>query len=395
MINKNIILGITGSIAAYKSPDIVRRLREAGATVKVVMTDAAKSFITPLTLQAVAGNRVHDNLLSPESEAAMGHIELARWADLVLIAPASANFIACLAHGYANGLLTTLCLATTAPIAIAPAMNQQMWENKIVQRNVRLLCDSDQRISLLGPGSGSQACGEFGPGRMLEPDELIILIKPLFGTEILAGKNVVITAGPTQEAIDPVRYLTNRSSGKMGYALAQAAREAGASVTLISGPTQLPCPPNVNRISVMTAQEMYNQVMTYVSGCDIFIANAAVSDYRLENIASQKIKKTDKTLTLRLERNPDILSAVAALPHPPFTVGFAAETENLVAYAKKKLNTKKIDIIIANIVGPEQGFDQDKNAVTVITPTNRNEIPATRKTQLAQQLIKIIGEHSA
>jgi phosphopantothenoylcysteine decarboxylase/phosphopantothenate--cysteine ligase len=388
-MNKNIVLGITGSIAAYKSPDIVRRLREAGANVQVVMTDAAKSFITPLTLQAVSGNRVHDDLLSPESEAAMGHIELARWADLVLIAPASANFIARLAHGYANDLLTTLCLATTVPIAIAPAMNQQMWENKILQRNLKVL--SDYKMHIFGPGAGSQACGEVGPGRMLEPEELVQMTFQLFESGLLAGKNILLTAGPTQEAIDPVRYLTNRSSGKMGYALAQAAVEAGAKVTLISGPTLLPCPPKVNRISVTSAQEMYEQVMAAVSACDIFIANAAVSDYRIENIAPQKIKKTDKTLTLALERNPDILSAVAALPHPPFTVGFAAETENLLAHAKKKLNTKKIDMIVANSVGDQQGFDQDENAVTIITEKNTIDVPLISKSRLATQLIEYIA----
>lgn len=389
MLNKKIVLGITGSIAAYKSPDLIRRLREIGVQIRVVMTSAAKEFITPLTLQAVSGNPVHDDLLNPESEAAMGHIELARWADLVVIAPASADFMARLAHGEGNDLLSTLCLATQAPIALAPAMNQQMWENTATQTNQQILLD--RGVQIWGPDTGSQACGEFGAGRMLEPQALLEYIQHFFNQGILEGRKVLITAGPTQEAIDPVRYLSNRSSGKMGYALAQAAAEAGASVTLISGPTHLICPHKVHRIDVTSAQEMYDAVLSQIKNCEIFIAAAAVADYCIMNPSIQKIKKTTAAQTLELSPTPDILKTVAALPHPPFTIGFAAETENIVENAKKKLASKNLDVVIANQVGPQQGFECDENAVTLIYRSGKiTEIPLMNKLTLARKLLEIL-----
>lgn len=389
LINKQIILGVTGGIAAYKSADLARRLREAGAIVRVVMTAHAKEFITPLTLQAVSGNPVHDELFDLAAEAAMGHIELARWADAILIAPATADFIARLRQGEANDLLTTLCLAAKSPIAVAPAMNQGMWKNPLTGENIQSLMAKG--IHVFGPGEGSQACGDTGPGRMLEPVELLESLAGLFTTGSLSGKHVLITAGPTREAIDPVRYITNASSGKMGYALASAAIEAGARVTLISGPGSLSVPDRVRSIPVVTAREMLDAVMAEVQDCDIFIGVAAVSDYHCKTVSPKKIAKTEETLTLALERNPDILATVAALPKRPFVVGFAAETENLLANATTKLQRKKLDMIIANQVGDQLGFEQDENAVYVITPEKEQAFASMPKSRLARELIAFIS----
>lgn len=387
---KHIILGITGSIAAYKSADLVRRLVEAGATVRVVMTTHAKQFITPLTLQAVSGNPVHDDLFDLEAEAAMGHIELARWADAIVIAPASADVMAKLVTGQANDLLSTLCLVTRAPLAIAPAMNQAMWLHPTTQANADAL--KARGITFIGPASGSQACGEVGPGRMVEPVDLAVGINDLFAAPLLAGTQVVITAGPTREAIDPVRYLSNGSSGKMGYALAEAAREAGASVTLISGPVSLTPPPGVTVIPVVTALEMHQEVMKNLSGCDIFLSVAAVSDYRCEAVSDQKIHKSGPTLTLTLVQNPDIVATVAASPERPMVIGFAAETNDVLASAHRKLKAKGLDMIIANHVGPARGIGTDDNEVVVLTPTAQTHLGPAPKRRLAQQLVALIAE---
>lgn len=395
LYNKQILLGISGSIAAYKSADLVRNLREAGAQVKVVMTAAAKEFITPLTLQALSGNKVHHELLSEEAEAAMGHIELARWAELILIAPASADFIASLAQGRAHDLLTTLCLASTAPIMVAPAMNQNMWHNLATQANVTVL--KQRQIKIIGPAAGAQACGDVGLGRMIEPNAIVTEISDFYSHQaaLLAGKSVLITAGPTQEALDPVRYLTNHSSGKMGYAIAQAAVQAGAQVTLISGPTHLTVPEKVNCIRVTSTQEMYAAVMHHIDKKDIFIACAAVADYSPEKMAAEKIKKVSDHLTLSLKRNPDILSTVAALPKRPFVVGFAAETQNVFQHAKEKLLRKKLDMIVANEVGQGKGFEADENALTVITANQEAiELPTDSKMNLARELVALIAKFS-
>src|SRR5690606_28327782 len=334
LTNRRIVLGITGGIAAYKAAEVVRRLRDRGADVRVVMTEAAQQFITPLTLQALSANPVHTDLLDPAAEAAMGHIELARWADLILIAPATADFIARLAHAHADDLLTTLCLATPAPIALAPAMNQGMWRDAGTQSNIALL--RARRIALWGPADGEQACGDVGPGRMLESDQLAELAAAAFASRILDGRRVLITAGPTREEIDPVRYISNHSSGKMGFALAQAAVDAGAKVTLIAGPVALSTPERVERVDVQSAQQMFDAVMARADDCDIFIAAAAVADYRPAAVAADKIKKQREEMTLTLVRNPDIVASVAALRPKPFTVGFAAETSNVATYARDK-----------------------------------------------------------
>jgi phosphopantothenoylcysteine decarboxylase/phosphopantothenate--cysteine ligase len=391
LINKRILLGVSGSIAAYKSAELVRRLKEAGAEVRVVLSAGGAEFVTPLTFQALSGNPVHSALLDTEAEAAMGHIELARWADAVLVAPASANFIARLAQGRADDLLSAVCLATEASLAIAPAMNQQMWANAATQQNLQQL--QQRGVHQFGPAEGEQACGEIGPGRMLEAEALAACTAGLFESGLLAALSVLVTAGPTQEAIDPVRYLTNRSSGKMGYAIARAAAEAGARVLLVSGPTQLPAPPRVERIEVASAQQMFDAVMQRVADCDIFIGSAAVADYRPVSVATQKIKKTEDTLVLELQRNPDILAAVAALDNGPFTVGFAAETENLEANARAKLVSKRLEMIAANQVGEGLGFDSDDNALTVITANDTHQLETASKTRLAAQLIKLIAEN--
>ena len=391
LVNKRILLGVTGGIAAYKSADLVRRLQDAGAEVRVVMTQGACEFITPLTMQALSGHPVHTDLLDPRAEAAMGHIELARWADLVLIAPASADFLARLAYGHGNDLLATLCLATGAPVAVAPAMNQQMWADHATQKNQLIL--QEKGIHIFGPGAGSQACGEVGPGRMLDPADIIQQAAEVFDYELLTGKHLVITAGRTREPIDPVRYLTNKSSGKMGFALAQAAAEAGARVTLIAGPVALDTPNRVKRIDVVRAEDMHEASLKAVEeGCDIFIATAAVADYRPTVTADHKIKKSTEEIHLTLVKNPDIIAAVASHAKRPFTVGFAAETQDVIEYAQGKLKSKKLDMIATNDVsGTNVGFNSDNNALTVIWPGGHKVLPLASKAQIAKQLIELIA----
>ena len=392
LINKRIVLGVTGGIAAYKSAELVRRLMDAGAEVRVVMTQGACEFITPLTMQALSGHPVHTALLDPAAEAGMGHIELARWADLVVVAPASANFIARLAHGHANDLLTTLCLATAAPIAIAPAMNQQMWQDSATQRNLLIL--QEKGVRQLGPASGLQACGDVGLGRMLEATDIAKACAELFDRQLLTGLHVVITAGPTREPLDPVRYITNQSSGKMGFAIAEAAAEAGARVTLISGPVNLPTPARVQRLDVSRAEEMYQASLAVVEqGCDIFIATAAVADYRPAHIETHKIKKAGDELTLTVVKTPDIVAAVAAHTKRPFTVGFAAETRDVIAYAEAKLKNKNLDLIATNDVsGSDVGFNSDNNALTIIWPDGHRILSVAPKPHIARQLIDVVAE---
>jgi phosphopantothenoylcysteine decarboxylase/phosphopantothenate--cysteine ligase len=388
---RKILLGVTGGIAAYKSPDVVRRLQDEGADVQVVMTDGAQQFVTPLTFQAVSGHPVRTGLWDETAEAAMGHIELARWADEVVIAPASADFIARLAHGLANDLLTTLCLATTAPITLAPAMNRVMWANPATQANIRLL--KDRGVRVLGPASGEQACGEVGVGRMLEPEQIAAeVFVPRGIPGVLQGLKVVVTAGPTRERIDPVRFISNRSSGKMGYAVADAAREAGAEVVLVSGPVQIGSPVGVERIDVESAEQMLQAVQQQVTDADIFIAAAAVSDYRCGQVAGEKIKKTSDTMTLSLARAPDVLATVSRGSKRPFLVGFAAETENVERNALAKLTGKNLDMIAANKVGEGIGFDKDDNALTVYWSDGKRELSLTSKAALARQLIALIAE---
>lgn len=384
-----VILGVTGGIAAYKSPDVVRRLREQGAEVQVVMTDAASRFVTPVTFQAVSGNPVRDDLWDPQAEASMGHIELARWAGAILVAPASADFIARLAAGMANDLLTTVCLATEARLIVAPAMNRLMWDHPATQTNVTLL--RERGVSFVGPAEGEQACGEVGPGRMLEPGELANEILASFSREgTLSGVTVMVTAGPTREAIDPVRYITNRSSGKMGYAVARAAAEAGARVLLVSGPVNLAAPPGVERYDVETADQMYRTVHDYLADVDIFIGAAAVSDYRPGSVAAEKIKKSSDSMDLKLQKCPDILASVAASDGRPFAVGFAAETEKLEEHALKKLHRKKLDLIAANRVGDNLGFDCDHNALTVLWNGGKQQLAEGPKMELARELVGVI-----
>ncbi|MEM7208168.1 MAG: bifunctional phosphopantothenoylcysteine decarboxylase/phosphopantothenate--cysteine ligase CoaBC [Pseudomonadota bacterium] len=393
--NKHILLGVTGGIAAYKSPDLVRRLREAGADVRVVMSTGAKEFVTPLSFQATSGNPVHTDLLDEDAEAGMGHIELARWADAILIAPASANRIAALAQGFADDLLSTVCLASEAPLFIAPAMNRVMWSNAAVQSNIEKL--QLLGATLLGPGSGDQACGETGSGRMLEPTELrdaMIGFLTSSTTAALSGKTVLITAGPTQEALDPVRYISNHSSGKMGFAIAQAAEQAGASVTLIAGPVEQTTPRNVNRLDVISAQDMHAAVMQHVDSADVFIGVAAVADYRASDAQENKIKKSDAEMTLTLARNPDILADVASLANKPFTVGFAAETQYVENYAREKLEKKKLDMIAANLVGKESGgFKSDTNSLFVLNKSgDEKTLTDAPKNEIARQLIELIAK---
>ncbi len=385
-----IVLGVTGGIAAYKSPDLVRRLIERGADVQVVMTESAQRFVSPMTFQAVSGRPARSDLWDGAAEAAMGHIELARWAQIVLIAPASADFIARLAGGQANDLLATLCLATEAPIALAPAMNRVMWANKATQANVETLISRGVRI--LGPDSGNQACGEVGQGRMWEPVALAdSLLEPPLNAGLLAGLNVLITAGPTRERLDPVRYLTNRSSGKMGFAVAAAAREAGAHVTIVSGPVQLPTPAGVTRINVESARDMYAAVHRQVSDADVFIAAAAVADFQPVTVAKQKIKKQGVAVKLNLEPAPDIVKSVADMAKRPFVVGFAAETNDVEENARAKLKRKKLDMIAANQVGEGIAFDCDDNALTVIWPGGKVEVTRGPKIDVARQLIALIA----
>ena len=388
----NIVLGITGGIAAYKAPDLVRRLRERDADVQIVMTASAEEFVTETALQAVSGRPIRSNLWDKEAERAMSHIELARWADIILIAPATAEVMARLVSGAAPDLLSTICLATEAPIAIAPAMNHVMWNNPATQANRATL---EQRgIHILGPGIGSQACGETGAGRMLEPDAIAAAAFDISGSKdagLLSGKKVVITAGPTREPIDPVRYITNRSSGKMGYAMARAAAAQGADVVLISGPVNLPEPPGLAVHHVQTAREMFDITHANIEDADMFIAAAAVADYRPADRKKQKIKKDEASMHIDLVRCPDILASVAALEAGPFTVGFAAETEKVDDYAKGKLEKKNLDMIIANRVGSDCGFDCDDNSVNVFWRDGEQRFPKAQKSALARDLIALVA----
>ena len=389
--NRHIILAISGGIAAYKSAELVRLLIKSGAQVQVVMTSGAIEFITPLTLQALSGNPVHQHLLNPQAEAGMGHIQLARWADLLLIAPASANVMARLAQGQANDLLTTLCLATDAPVLLAPAMNQAMWQDQATQDNLQTL--QARGLQIHGPAEGEQACGDIGAGRMLEPNELLAAVKAQFSQGLLDGKTVVITAGPTREAIDPVRYISNHSSGKMGYALAQAARDQGATVILISGPTQLAQPEDVTFVAVESAQDMLEASLRAGSSADYFIATAAVADYRPAIASEQKLKKqnADHGLTLELTQNPDILTTMSNQHPHVIHVGFAAETQDLILHAQDKLKRKGVHMIIANDVSnTDIGFNSDNNQVSLITSGGVEDLPLLSKQQLARQLIAAI-----
>jgi phosphopantothenoylcysteine decarboxylase/phosphopantothenate--cysteine ligase len=389
MHGKHILLGVTGGIAAYKSPDLVRRLRERGAEVQVVMTEAARQFVTPTTFQAVSGRPVRTDLWDAAAEAAMGHIELARWAHFVLIAPASADFLARIAAGLADDLLATLCLATEAPIAAAPAMNHIMWANAATRASVATL--AARGVRLLGPAEGDQACGEIGEGRMLEPLELADQLQALLGGGALAGRRVLVSAGPTRERIDPVRFISNRSSGKMGFAVAQAAREAGASVVLVAGPVSLPTPAGVTRIDVESAADMLAAVLREVAGTDVFISTAAVADYRPTRAAEQKIKKTSDTLDLSMERTADVLATVAARPERPFVVGFAAETQAVEQNARTKLMKKNLDMIVGNEVGHDKAFDCDDNELIVLSRSARHELGRADKLTLARGLVTLIA----
>jgi phosphopantothenoylcysteine decarboxylase/phosphopantothenate--cysteine ligase len=389
LANKRIVLGVTGGIAAYKSAELVRRLRDQGAEVRVVMSSGAMAFVTPLTFQAVSGNPVHTDLLNENTEAGMGHIELARWADQVLVAPATANFMARLAHGMAEDLLSTLCLATSAPVAIAPAMNQQMWSNVATQANRELLVE--RGIRLIGPASGNQACGETGPGRMVEPAEMLEALSP-DGPPLLAGLHVVVTAGPTYEDIDPVRFLGNRSSGRMGFAIAGAAAEAGARVSLVAGPVRLETPQGVERSDVRTAREMHEAALELAASADVFISVAAVADYRPARPAAKKIKKGLPKQKIDLICNPDIVADVAGMPDRPYTVGFAAETENLREHALEKLSRKRLDMIAANQVGNEgSGFESEVNEILLITPDGEKNLGKGSKQKLARLMIEAVA----
>ena len=393
LANKNVLLGVTGGIAAYKSAEIVRYLKKAGSSVRVVMTESAKEFITPLTLQALSGNRVSSELLDAEAEAAMGHIELAKWSDGILIAPTTANSLARLASGRADDLLSSVTLAFDGPISLAPAMNQAMWNDKRTQDNLNSLINKGFKIC--GPGSGEQACGDIGLGRMLEPLEILELFSSSFAQGEMSGKSVLITAGPTQEPIDPVRYITNKSSGKMGYSLAEAVVESGAKVTLISGPVNLDTPPNCHKVSVQTAKEMYEAVMHHIKGKDVYIGTAAVSDYRPAEFKNSKIKKkgNNSPIHLRLQENQDILKSVSELEQRPYVVGFAAETDNLLENAEKKLKNKELDLIVANDVSNKEiGFDSNDNEVTLITRTEQQLIPRQNKRKISKKIVKFISK---
>ena len=393
LVNKNILLGVSGGIAAYKSAEIVRHLRKVGASVRVVMTKSAEEFITPLTLQALSGNRVSTELLDVEAEAAMGHIELAKWADGILIAPATANTLARLSNGRGDDLLSTITLAFDGPISLAPAMNQAMWGDERTQDNIKKL--ESQNFQICGPGSGEQACGDVGMGRMLEPLEILDLFSYSFNVGKMAGKSILITAGPTQEPIDPVRFITNRSSGKMGYSLAQSAIDYGAKVTLISGPVNLEPPSNCNFISIKTADEMFEAVMHHVNDKDVYIGTAAVSDYKPAKMQNNKIKKdgSNSPITLELEENKDILKSVSALNHRPFVVGFAAETNDVIENAEKKLSSKDLDLIVANDVSKKEiGFDSEENEVTLVTSADNYLIERQSKKKVSNKIIEFISE---
>ena len=392
LANKNILLGVTGGIAAYKSAEIVRHLKKSDASVRVVMTRSAEEFITPLTLQALSGNRVSTELLDAEAEAAMGHIELAKWADGILIAPATANTIARLSSGRGDDLLSTVTLAFDGPISVAPAMNQAMWRDERTQENLKKLID--QGFGICGPGSGEQACGDVGLGRMLEPIDILDMFSLSFNEGTLSGKKILITAGPTQEPIDPVRFITNRSSGKMGYSLVEAALESGANVTLISGPVNIEPPSNCNFVSIKTAKEMYDAVMHHISGMDVYIGTAAVSDYSPAKASDSKIKKdgSSSPMVLELKENQDILKSVSELEQRPYVVGFAAETNDLIKNAEKKLSNKNLDLIIANDVSNKDiGFDSDDNEVTLITEKEKQLIERQNKRKVSKKIIDFIS----
>ena len=395
LTNKRILLGITGSVAAYKSAELVRRLGDAGADVRVVMTESATAFVTPLTFQALSGHPVHHELIDEESEAGMGHIELARWADVILVAPAGADFIARLTGGRASDLLGAICLASKMPLALAPAMNQQMWADAATQENIKTL--QQRGVLMFGPDSGEQACGDVGPGRMQQPEELINALASLFEVGCLAGKHVVITAGPTREAIDPVRYLSNHSSGKMGYALAEAAIEAGAKVTLISGPVSLAQPDRTELVSITSAEELLNACLEVTASADIFIAAAAVADYRPVAPMLQKLKKDEHALTLQLEPTTDVLKTIKQQHPDLFCVGFAAETEKLAEHARQKLARKNLDMIAANLVGPAAAatdgtFGSDENALQVFWPGGEVELAQANKSRIARELITLVAQ---
>lgn len=390
LFNRNVLLGVSGGIAAYKSAELTRQLLELGANVRVIMTRGAREFITPLTLQALSGNPVHTELLDAEAELGMSHIELARWADLLLVAPATADLLARLAAGRADDLLTTVALATPAPLLLAPAMNQQMWRDEATAANVATL--RARGCTLVGPASGEQACGDVGPGRMEEPAVIAAAAAGLFETGLLAGKRVLVTAGPTREALDPVRYISNHSSGKMGYALARAAVDAGAVTTLVSGPVNLAEPDHVRVLRVESASQMLDQCLQLLPQCDIFIGCAAVADYRPAVIEKRKIKKGPEEISLRLVRNPDIIAAVAASENRPFTVGFAAETNDLLAHAREKMVRKGLDMIVANDVSDSSiGFNSDNNAATVLWADGDQELALAGKAALARQIIELIA----
>ena len=386
---KRIVLGVSGGIAAYKSADLVRRLKEEGAEVQVVMTAGAQRFVTPLTFQALSGKPVRTELWDMAAEHAMGHIELGRWAELILVAPATADCIAHLAHGLATDLLTTLCLATEAPIAIAPAMNWAMWNSAATQDNLATL--RQRNVQILGPGEGELAEGEVGVGRMLEPAEMVAMLDQ--APRPLTGVDVLITAGPTREPLDPVRFVSNRSSGKMGFAVARAAAEAGAKVTLVTGPVHLVTPRDVLRVDVETAAEMHAAVMKRAKQAQVFIAAAAVADYAPKRAATQKIKKKSASLEVKMARTADILAEVAALKSAPYTVGFAAETEKLEAHAREKLTKKHLDLLAANLVGKGKGFDTDDNALTLYWKGGTQQLSNAPKLEIARQLIQVIGTH--
>jgi phosphopantothenoylcysteine decarboxylase/phosphopantothenate--cysteine ligase len=391
LAGRQVLLGVTGGIAAYKAAELVRRLGDAGAVVRVVMTENAARFVTPLTFQALSGHPVRLSLWDEGAEAAMGHIELARWAEDILVAPASADFLARLAHGLANDLLTTLCLASAAPVHVAPAMNQQMWVNPATQANLALL--RTRGIGIFGPAAGAQACGDVGSGRLLEPDELVAALAASGQPGLLSGRRVVISAGPTYEDIDPVRFLGNRSSGRMGFAVAAAAAEAGAQVTLVAGPVNLPTPAGVQRVDVRSARQMHAAVLAEAEAADVYVATAAVGDFRPLEVATHKIKKRgDGGMTLELTQNPDILADVAALPQRPLLVGFAAETENVEAYARAKLERKRLDLIAANQVGGGLGFEAEDNSLTLISADDVTHLPTASKRELARQLIEIVAQ---
>lgn len=395
LTNKRVLLGVTGGIAAYKAAELLRRMQDQGADVRVVMTRGATEFITPLTMQALSGHPVNVELLDTKSESAMGHIDLARWADIILVAPATADFIARLVNGRGDDLLAAICLAADSAVAIAPAMNQAMWSKDSTQANCQKL--RNRNFLIFGPDEGIQACGDTGPGRLLEVEKLVEATADIFTTGRLQGKQVVITAGPTREALDPVRYLSNHSSGKQGYAIAEAAAEAGASVRLISGPTNLNTPDRVTRIDVVSADDMFKAVTDNIASCDLFIGVAAVADYKPKNTVEQKIKKRDApgqhSMTIELTENPDIIASVANVIPKPFTVGFAAETENLLDYARSKMKKKNLDMIIANDVSDASiGFNSDENKTVILWDEEELALPKISKTELARKIINLISQ---